>query len=150
MKISCSIDIESTPEEVFHWLDNPQRAMVWMSSVSRTEMLHQTPGVVGTTFRETIQENGQSTQLRGVITAFEPNRLIAFHLSGEFNDVDVQYRLEEVDKHTRLTQRAHVRFKSLMRVVSIAMGPVFKKKIMDQARGEFERLKELCECGPTG
>ena len=150
MKISCSIDIESTPEEVFHWLDNPQRAMVWMSSVSRTEMLHQTPGVVGTTFRETIQENGQSTQLRGVITAFEPNRLIAFHLSGEFNDVDVQYRLEEVDKHTRLTQRAHVRFKSLMRVVSIAMRPVFKKKIMDQAWGEFARLKELCECGPTG
>jgi len=147
MKISTTIDIDSTPEEVFYWLGNPERAMVWMSSVSKTELLHETADMVGTTFRETVEENGQSTELNGVVTAYRPNQMIAFHLSGEFNVVDVEYRLEEIETRTRLTQTAHIRFRSFMRILSILVGPMFKKKIRAQSQEEFARLKELCERG---
>ena len=43
MEISYTIDINATPEKVFYWLGNPERAMVWMTSVTKTELLHETP-----------------------------------------------------------------------------------------------------------
>lgn len=43
--------------------------MTWMSSVTKTEILNETPDMVGTTFREIVAENGQGTELHGVITA---------------------------------------------------------------------------------
>jgi uncharacterized protein YndB with AHSA1/START domain len=149
MKISYTVDISNKPEEVFLWINNPERAMVWMSSVSKTELLRETSDMVGTTFREIVEEDGRGTELHGVITDYRPNELISFHLSGKFNVVDVEYRLEEIENHTRLTQNANVRFKSFVKVLSIFMGPMFKKKIMDQLQKEFATLKELCEHGTS-
>lgn len=123
--------------------------MAWMSSVSKTELLHETTDMVGTTFREIVEESGRWTELHGVVTDYRPNQLIAFHLSGKFNVVDVEYRLEEIENRTRLTQNANIRFKSFMKVLSILIGPMFKKKIMDQLQKEFAKLKELCERGAS-
>jgi hypothetical protein len=61
MKMSYSIDINSTPETVFSWLERPEKAMAWMNSVSKTEMLHETPDMVGSIFRapyHTISHTG--------------------------------------------------------------------------------------------
>ena len=107
MKISYTIDINNTPEKVFNWLNNPKRALEWMSSVSKAELLHETSDMVGTAFRETVEEDGRGTEMHGVVTDYKPNQLIAFHLSGKFNVVDVEYRLEEIDNRTRLTQNSN-------------------------------------------
>ncbi|MBP8000246.1 MAG: SRPBCC family protein [Chloroflexi bacterium] len=145
MKISHAIEIHNTPEKVFHWLNNPKRAMSWMASVAKTEILHETPDMVGTTFREIVAENGQETELYGVVTDYRPNQLIAFHLSGKFNVVDVAYYLEGIANGTRLTQRADIRFKAFLKLLSILIGPILKKNLMAQSQKEFARLKELCE-----
>lgn len=149
MKVSYTIEINSKPEEVFYWISDPERAMAWMSSVSKYEILHETPNMVGTTGREIVEEDGRWTELHVVVTDYRPNRLISFHLSGEYNSVDVEYRLEETENRTRLTWNADIRFKSFVRVLSLFMGPTFKKKIMDQMKTEFATLKELCERGAS-
>lgn len=145
MKISQVIEINSTPEEVFYWLGDPQRAMMWMTSVSKAEILQQTPEMTGTTFREAVEEDGRGTELQGIITDWKPNERIAFHLSGQYNVVDVEYRLEEIENGTRLTQNANVRFRSFMKVLSIVMGRAIKRQAMEQSQQEFARLKEFCE-----
>lgn len=76
---------------------------------------------------------------------YRPNQRIAFHLNGLYNVVDVEYRLETIEGGTRLTQTADVRFKSFLWLMSIVMGPIFKKKLLEQVRREFANLKELCE-----
>lgn len=121
--------------------------MVWMTSVSRTEFLHRTPEMIGTTFREIVADDKGATELQGVVKDYKPNQLISFHLSGPYNVVDVEYRLEPIDGGTRLTQSADVRFKSFLWLMSIVMAPIFKKKVMEQVRREFAKLKELCERG---
>jgi uncharacterized protein YndB with AHSA1/START domain len=108
MKISYTGDINNTPEKVFDRLNNPERAMAWMSSVSKTELLHATTDKVGMTFREVVEENGQWSELHGVVTDYRPNQLIAFHLCGRFSVVDVEYRLEGIENRTRLTQNATI------------------------------------------
>ena len=145
MKISYNLDISGHAEEVFHWLDDPERARIWMSSVSSYELLSKPSGMVGTTFREIVEEDGRRTEMRGVIMGYMPNQSISFHLEGKFNAVDVEYRFEEVENRTRLTLDSDIRFKSLMRVLSIFIKPKIKKKVFKQLSAEFTVLKDLCE-----
>lgn len=149
VKLTHAVDIESTPGHVFSWLDDPARAGLWMSSVSRTEILHRTPDLVGTTFREIVSDEHGATELQGVVTACVPNRQIAFHLDGQFNAVDVEYRLDEVATGTRLTMRADVRFKGTLRLMSMVMWPLFKRKVLGQFRRECAELKRVCERQPA-
>lgn len=147
MKITQSVEIRATVEEVFHWLGDPTRAMEWMTSVSRTEIIDQTPDWIGTTFRETVEEDGRGTELRGVVTDFRENERMAFHLEGEFNTVDVVWTLRARGEITEVLQVAEVRFKGLMRVLVLVLAPAFKKKITAQGQSEFAKLKALCERG---
>ena len=145
MKISMAVDIHSAPEEVFSWLKDPEKAKEWMTSVSETEMLSGTPNMVGATFRETIQDQNGQTEMLGEVTGYQENERIAFRLSGAYNTVDVEFRLEKNGEQTRITQNAEVRFRSFMRIVSIFLGPVLKREITAQSLKEFAQLKILCE-----
>ena len=150
MKITQSVEIRATVEEVFHWLGDPTRAMEWMTSVSRTEIIDQTPDWIGTTFRETVEEDGRGTELRGVVTDFRENERMAFHLEGKFNTVDVVWTLRDKGQRTEVSQMAEVKFRGPMRILSTVLGSAFKKKVMAQGQREFARLKALCEPGNAG
>ena len=145
MKISNTIGIQSSPEKVFYWLEDAGRAMKWMTSVTKTEIIQETPDMVGTTFREYIEENGRGTEMQGEVIDFVENRRIAFHLEGDFNSVEVEFILENREGITLLTQNAEIHFKGIVGVMSIFLGYFFKKKIIRQSQNEFARLKELCE-----
>ncbi len=145
MNISITIDIKNTPNKVFYWLEDPSRAMKWMTSVSKTEIISQTPGMVGTTFREIVEEDGRGTELRGVVTDFVSGKRLAFHLEGDYNTVEVSYTLEEQGELTRLSQTAEIHFKGLLRIFSLLFGCLLKRKIVNQAQSDFAKLKALCE-----
>lgn len=145
MKLSHQIDISCTPEQVWYWLGTPERAMVWQMSVGKTEIIQKTPDWIGTTFRETVEENGRGVEMQGVVTDYRENRKLAMHLSSKFHMVDVEWQLEEIKKHTRLDMSADIRFKSFLKLLSLLLWPAFKKNALAQSRKELERLKELCE-----
>jgi uncharacterized protein YndB with AHSA1/START domain len=145
MKLSIAVDIESSPEEVFYWLKNPEKAKAWMTSVSETEMLSGATNMVGSTFREVIKDQNGQTEMQGVVTRYQENELIAFHLSGQYNTVDVEFRLEEIGERTRVIQNAEVRFRSFMKILSIFLGSAIKKEISVQSQREFAKLKLICE-----
>ncbi|MFC1894206.1 SRPBCC family protein [Chloroflexota bacterium] len=145
MKITYAMEIKTTPEKVWYWLGTPERAMVWQTNVSKTEIIKATPNWIGTTFRETIEENGSGTEMEGVVTDYRENQALAMHLSGKYNVVDVEWSIEKKGEHTRLTVYSNIRFRSFIKILSILMRPVFKKKIIGQLQVEFAKLKELCE-----
>lgn len=145
MRLSAHIEINRSPEDVFPWLSDPERAMKWMTSVTAGEILHATPERIGTTFRERVEENGRGTELTGVITGFVQNELISFHLEGNYNAVDVDYRVRPLNGHSRVSYTADVRFKSSMRVAMLVVGPLFRRKIRAQTASELASLKRMCE-----
>lgn len=145
MKLSFSIDINSPPEAVFHWVENPEKAMQWMTSVTEGEILHETPEKVGTSFREFVEEDGEGIEIQGVITGYDPGRSISFHLESRVHVVDVVFRADAISYGTRLTQIANVRWKFPVNVISLFMGGKIKQNISTQSQKEFEKLKELCE-----
>ena len=145
MKIASSIDIKSSPEAVFGWLENPQKAMQWMTSVSGGEILHETPERVGTTFREVVEDENGSMEMHGMITGFEANNSIAFHLESRVNIVDVEYRVEKIDEGTRLDYQANIKWKFPVNIISIFVSKKMRQGILSQLRDELSKLKELCE-----
>ena len=145
MKLSYEIEIECTPERIWYWLGDPERAKAWQNNVSETRILQRTPDMVGTTFVETIEENGESTDMQGVVTSYIENRSLGMHLNGRYNSVDVDWQIEEAGRRSRLTVHADVRFKGRIKVASILMRSAFRENLTIEFEEEFARLKKLCE-----
>ena len=80
MQIGFTLDIYSDLETVFSWIANPDKAMVWMTSVAGGQIIDLRPGMVGITFRDRVEEGGGGIEMHGSITVFEPNHRISFHL----------------------------------------------------------------------
>jgi hypothetical protein len=51
MKITLSVDIACQPEELFPWIAEPEKAMLWQKGIKGGEILHEKPEKVGTTYR---------------------------------------------------------------------------------------------------
>ena len=83
--------------------------------------------------------------MEGVVTDYRENQALAMHLSGKYNVVDIEWCIEKIGKHTRLTVYSNIRFKSFIKILGILVRPVFKKKIIVQLQEELAKLKELCE-----
>jgi uncharacterized protein YndB with AHSA1/START domain len=145
MKITSTIEIKNIPSEVFKWIEDPEKAKEWMSSVSETEILHETANRVGTTFREIVEDDEGSMEMQGSITKFEADKLIAFHLESRVNVVDVEYSVEETGEGTRLQYHADIQWKFPVNIISIFIGKRIKQKIVDQLTDELNKLKLLCE-----
>ena len=145
MKFTFVVDINSTPEIVFSWIGTPERAMEWQSNISRTEILQATPDMIGTTFRETIEEDGRSVEMQGTVTDYQQNRVLAMELGGKYNNVEVEYRLEDMGRYTRLTMSSNIQFRSYLKILVVFLWPFFKSKLVGQLNREYARLKELCE-----
>lgn len=116
-----------------------------MTSVSGGEILHEAPERVGTTFREVVADEGGSIEMHGMITGFEANKSIAFHLESRVNIVDVEYRVMEISGGTRLAYHAEIHWKFPVNIISIFMGNKMKQNITIQLGDELKKLKSLCE-----
>ena len=53
---------------------NQRRATEWQSNISGTEILHETRDMIGTTFREIVEENGHSVEISGVVTNYRKTK----------------------------------------------------------------------------
>jgi uncharacterized protein YndB with AHSA1/START domain len=147
MRLVFSIDIASDLETVFSWLAEPERAMVWMTSVAGGEIIDRKPGMVGTTFRERVEEGEGGIDMEGSITAFEPNHRISFHLESRVNKLDVDYRIDAVGDVVRLTVTSDIKWLFPVNLASTFAGRTIKREIVAQSNEEFGRLKQLCEGG---
>ncbi|HET9220564.1 MAG TPA: SRPBCC family protein [Terriglobia bacterium] len=145
MKHQICIDINASPERVFPWIDDPKRLGAWLPSLVENEMLRQTDNKIGSSFRQVYLERGRRMEVWGVVTAYEPNRRLACQIRGEAFDLDVDYRLDDLDGRTRLTQNSEVRMKGVFKVVGFLMSPLMRKASTKQAEDGFLKLKTLAE-----
>lgn len=147
MKLLSSVEILRPPEGIFPWIDNPSKAREWQKNVKHEEILVAEPGMVGTTFIETIDEDGNELQMMGVVTEYEPDSLIAFHLTSRVHELDVKYSLQRPGETTRLTVEADVRWKFPVNVISLFAGKSMQRRMEGQTSAELRELKRICEGG---
>lgn len=142
MKIIYRVEIHAKPKEVFYWIEEPDRAKEWATSVTRSEFIKKTPNKIGTTFIEWVEEDGHEIEMKGTVTDFQPNKSFAVRVESESHSADVRFVLKEMNGMTRLTQEIELRFENEL---SDTISDSIRKSIISQAQNEFARLKELCE-----
>ena len=112
VKISAAIDITCRPEEVFTWIDDPGKAMLWQKGVKGGEIIKETPGKIGTTFKETMEEDDKSMEMEGKITNYISDELISFQLESKIHRVQVNYSIkgETVRSIVKIDSMIHWKF----------------------------------------
>jgi hypothetical protein len=123
--------------------------MRWQKGVKGGEILKATPEKVGTTFREVMEEDGNSIEMYGEITEYIQDQLISFHLESKIHTVDVRYSLSGDKNKSTLTSESTISWKFPMNIICIFIGSKIKKGILKQIESEFAELKRLCETEHT-
>lgn len=145
MKVTCEAKILKPPEAIFPWVAEPEKAMKWQKNVIEGQIIVSKPEVVGTTFKELIEENGKCLEMHGIITRFVEDKTIGFHIKSKIHEFDVNYYLEEINKSTKVLVVAIIKWKFPMNVVCFFLGKRIKLKITKQLEAELVDLKRLCE-----
>ena len=145
MRISYTIAISKPAEIVFPWLAEPEKAMQWQKNVKSGEVIVKQPEIIGTTFKEEIEENGKKLSMEGIITAFKENKEIGFHLESKIHIVDVTYIIEEYNEKSHVSIYVKIKWKFPLNILSIFLGEKMKKGITKQLESECLELQKLCE-----
>ena len=145
MEINHSILINSSKEVLWKWIGYPENAKIWMESVSETEYIHRTPNMIGTTFRETVADEGGELEMDGVVKDYQENERLVFQLTSQIHEVIVEYNIIENRDALRLDVITSIRWKFPMNILSVFAGSKIKKQIYESSAREFQKLKELCE-----
>ena len=145
MKVSCEERIEAAPEAVFAWIAEPEKAMRWQGDVTEQEIITAPPGVVGTTFREVVEDGSGRLEMRGEITGYVENEVMTFHLVSRVHELDVTYGVAPMVGPTRVTVEAAIRWKFPMSLVSLVVGRRMRAGLAAQMQSELAELKSLCE-----
>lgn len=145
MKITTSIVISSKPDEVFSWIDNPDKAIRWQKAVKSRQIIKETPERIGTTFKEELEENGKTLVMYGEIKDYIPGTLITFQLESKIHRVSVKYSVAGNKNKTTLVVESIIKWKFPMNIISLIMGNKIKAKILKQINLELEDLKNYCE-----
>jgi len=145
MKITYTIYIACKPEEVFIWINEPDKAMHWQKGVKNTEIIKETHEKIGTTFKEEMEENGKNLIMYGEITDYIPNKLISFHLESKIHRVNVSYTVAGDVNKSKVKVESTIRWKFPMNLICLVIGHKIKKNILRQTQSEFIELKKLCE-----
>ena len=145
MRICVTTKLSGEPDQVFTWIDNPEKAMLWQKGVKKGEITQETPEKIGTTFIEEMEEDGNRLEIRGVITGYSKNKMIAFHLESKIHKLDVIYSIKGENGNSVITVESNIHWQFPMSLVSLILGRRIKAGIVKQTEAEFAELKRLCE-----
>lgn len=145
MKIEAEVRIKCRPEEVFKWIDEPSKAMLWQKGIKSTEVITLMPGKTGTTFREIMEEDGKRLEMSGTITGFTPGRMISFQLESRIHKICAIYTVTGNKDVSEVKVESSIHWKFPMNMITLVFGTKIKSKILEQTHIELSELKQLCE-----
>jgi carbon monoxide dehydrogenase subunit G len=145
MRIAKTVEIACAPEQLWPFLDEPEKQKLWMKGLLESE--HNGPRGVGSTFRMKIQEGRKAAEYQGEVTAYDPPRHLAVRFGGgalKGMCMGVDYRLTPVDGRTRLDYVAGADASCLPWGLRLLM-PLVQLFGRLQLRGFLRTLKRLAE-----
>ncbi|MGB0952920.1 MAG: SRPBCC family protein [Planctomycetota bacterium] len=143
MQTERSVEIEAPIDHVFEVATN--RVTEWSEIVVEEEILEETPGMVGTTFRVVTMDRGQRMEFQSKVLEHDAPHLNVIEMIGKQFDIHVRTTLKELGGRTLLTQESKVNGKGFFKVMFALMGWMMKKSSCDALDKELAGLKALAE-----
>ena len=101
--------------------------------------------MIGTTFKEIIEDDGNQLEMDGTITKYVPNEVIGFHLESRVHEFEISYSLEEVERKTKFRIDANIRWKFPMNVICLFIGRRIEVNLISKLESETLELKKICK-----
>ena len=144
MKVSVSLDLESSREKVWEMFDSFENAKLWQPTLVKTEHVSGKPGQVGAVSKLTYDEDGREEILEETITLRDQPR----EFSGIYEGDSVTNRIHNLfvdlgNDRTRWTLESEFEFRGIYKLASIFMGGAIRKR----TEQDMQRFKELVEGG---
>jgi hypothetical protein len=149
MNIELEADLTSPPHVVFPYIAEPEKAIQWQRNVKRWEVMEDKPEVVGTTFKEVIEEDGNCLEMQGVITKYIENREIGFHLESRIHTVEIEYLLQGEHQGSSMRIAAEIRWKFPMSILNLILGQKVERGLIEGLKSELSELKGLLAPDPA-
>ncbi len=86
-------------------------------------------------------------EFQGVVTIWEPPTKSVINLTGKSFDIEAEYRFEDLNRRTRVTQESTVSGKGFVKIMFFLFGWLMKKQGCDAVRRELDSLKTKLESG---
>ena len=144
MQSLASIEIDRPIDEVFAYTNG--KVAEWSLTVVEDETIEDKGGV-GTTFRCVTEEKGRRMEFQGIVTVWEPPTRSAISLTGKSFDIEAEYRFDDLDGRTRVTQESIVSGKGFVKVMFFLFGWLMNKQGCKAVSNELESLKKKLESG---
>ncbi|MEM9644724.1 MAG: SRPBCC family protein [Planctomycetota bacterium] len=142
----ASIEIDRPIDEVFVYTND--QVAEWSLTVVEDVPDGDKKGV-GETFRCVTHKDGERMEFQGVVTAWEPPIRSAIQLIGKSFDIEAEYRFEDLDGRTRVTQESDVSGKGFVRLLFFLFGWAMNKQGCKAVAEELQSLKTHLEGSPT-
>ncbi len=135
-----SIHLNCPPHDVFAFLVDPQKLMLWQSNLIKSEIVSEGPLHVGSRFHEVRRMGPREVDIRGEISEFTPDRRLSTRTETK-PQAGVRYVLEPEDGGTRLHYDFTVHTAGMMRL----MQPVISRSIRQGTEADLQKLRQLVE-----
>lgn len=146
MQTEASIEIDRVIDEVFDL--TTEDVSLWSITVVEDTPLDSTPKGVGSEFICVTEKRGRQMEFAGTIKEHNRPFRHVVELVGKSYDIVADYRFEQLDDRTRVTEVATIRPKGLTRVMFFLIGWMFKKAGCNAMQRELDNLKAFCESRP--
>ncbi len=129
---------------VWSSLDDDRKLPLWMTEVVDMSCPdgRNSEDPVGTRFLQTLREGGHEKTYDGLITAFDPRRLLGVRLTDGRFGIDLRYKPGPTEQGTQLDFTADLALQSLLAKV---LGFLFKPLNMSILRRHMANLKRVAE-----
>lgn len=144
MHSNVSVEIDRPIEDVFTYTN--EKVAEWSLTVVEDEVIEDNGGV-GDTFRCVTEEKGRRMEFHGTTTVWEPPTRSAISLIGKSFDIEAEYRFEDLNGRTRVTQESTVSGKGFVKIMFLLFGWLMNKQGCNAVQNELESLKAKLEAG---
>ena len=144
MRITFENEIAAPVPVVWSFLDDDTKLPLWMPEVVDISYPEgqKCEDPVGAAFRQTLKEGGREKTYDGLVTAYEPERLLGVRLTDGRFGVDVRYALSPSAQGTRLDYAADLVLQSRLARI---LGVLFKPLTISILKRQMANLKRVAE-----
>ena len=136
------VEINKPISEVFIAFNDQEKMSEWLPEIKAVEPINIKPGIVGSEYKMTVDNNGQLVVMKEKVLAYIPNKKVTLFFNAEDMLKTDDYNFIANGNKTILVQNCSVNSKSYM---TARLFPYFKGTFKELSLGYMNQLKTTLE-----
>jgi uncharacterized protein YndB with AHSA1/START domain len=135
-------NINKPIEETFQLFNNQEKISQWMPEIKNIETIEKKPGITGSEYRVTVDNNGEVVSMKEKVLAYVPNEKVTLFIDAENVLKTDDYTFVKEGDQTKIILNATYEAESY---ILACVFPYFKGKFKEVDENSLNNFKEFAE-----